>query len=65
MLTAEDLERALSAAGLAAPVRADEVTGSTNATALAMAEEGAPEWTLVSAAHQTAGRFGTWSSALA
>lgn len=56
MLTAEDLERALSAAGLAAPVRADEVTGSTNATALAMAEEGAPEWTLVSAAHQTAGR---------
>jgi BirA family biotin operon repressor/biotin-[acetyl-CoA-carboxylase] ligase len=56
MLSAEDLERALSAAGLAAPVRADEVTGSTNATALAMAEEGAPEWTLVSAAHQTAGR---------
>ena len=56
MLTADDLERALAAAGLAAPVRADEVTGSTNATALAMAEEGAPEWTLVSAAHQTAGR---------
>ena len=40
----------------AAPVRADEVTGSTNATALAMAEEGAPEWTLVAAGHQTAGR---------
>jgi BirA family biotin operon repressor/biotin-[acetyl-CoA-carboxylase] ligase len=56
MLTAEDLGRALAAAGLAAPVRADEVTGSTNATALSMAEEGAPEWTLVSAAHQTAGR---------
>ncbi len=56
MLSAQDLERALAAAGLAAPVRADEVTGSTNATALAMAEEGAPEWTLVSTAHQTAGR---------
>jgi BirA family transcriptional regulator, biotin operon repressor / biotin---[acetyl-CoA-carboxylase] ligase len=51
-----DLERALAAAGLAAPVRWDEVTGSTNATALAMAEEGAPEWTLVGAGHQTAGR---------
>ena len=56
MLTADDLERALAGAGLSAPVRADEVTGSTNATALAMAEEGAPEWTLVAASHQTEGR---------
>jgi BirA family biotin operon repressor/biotin-[acetyl-CoA-carboxylase] ligase len=56
MLTADDLERALAGAGLAAPVRADEVTGSTNATALRLAEEGAPEWTLVAAAHQTQGR---------
>ena len=56
MLTAGDLERALAGAGLAAPVRADEVTGSTNATALAMAGEGAPEWTLVAAGHQTDGR---------
>ena len=56
MLTAHDLERALAGAGLTAPVRADEVTGSTNATALAMAEAGAPEWTLVAAAHQTQGR---------
>ena len=56
MLRVEDLEAALAGAGLVAPVRADEVTGSTNATALAMAEAGSPEWTLVSAAHQTAGR---------
>ena len=56
MLTVEDLERALAGAGLAAPVRADEVTPSTNATALALAEEGAPEWTLVAAGHQTEGR---------
>ena len=56
MLTAEDLERALAGAGLEAPVRADEVTGSTNATAASLAVEGAPEWTLVAAGHQTAGR---------
>jgi BirA family biotin operon repressor/biotin-[acetyl-CoA-carboxylase] ligase len=56
MLTADDLQRALAGAGLEAPVRADEVTGSTNATASAMAEAGAPEWTLVAAAHQTQGR---------
>jgi BirA family biotin operon repressor/biotin-[acetyl-CoA-carboxylase] ligase len=56
MLTVDDLERALAEAGLSAPVRADEVTGSTNATALALAEEGAPEWTLVSAGHQIDGR---------
>ena len=51
-----DLERALLLAGLAAPVRWDEVTGSTNDTAMAMAAEGAPEWALVGAAHQTQGR---------
>ena len=56
MLTADDLQRALAGAGLDAPVRADEVTGSTNATASAMAQAGAPEWTLVAAAHQTHGR---------
>jgi BirA family transcriptional regulator, biotin operon repressor / biotin---[acetyl-CoA-carboxylase] ligase len=56
MLTTEDLECALAEAGLAAPVRADEVTVSTNATALELAEAGSPEWTLVSAAHQIAGR---------
>jgi BirA family transcriptional regulator, biotin operon repressor / biotin---[acetyl-CoA-carboxylase] ligase len=57
MLTADDLERALAEAGVAAaPVRADEVTGSTNATALELAEADSPEWTLVSAGHQIAGR---------
>jgi BirA family biotin operon repressor/biotin-[acetyl-CoA-carboxylase] ligase len=56
LLTGSDLERALAEIGVAAPVRADEVTGSTNETALAMAEAGAPEWTLVSAGHQTGGR---------
>jgi BirA family biotin operon repressor/biotin-[acetyl-CoA-carboxylase] ligase len=56
VLTTIDLERALARAGLAAPVRADEVTGSTNATALELAEAGSPEWTLVSAGHQIAGR---------
>ncbi|MEP6973145.1 MAG: biotin--[acetyl-CoA-carboxylase] ligase [Actinomycetota bacterium] len=56
MLSTIELERALAAAGLDAPVRFDEVTGSTNATALELAEAGAPEWTLVAAAHQSAGR---------
>jgi BirA family transcriptional regulator, biotin operon repressor / biotin---[acetyl-CoA-carboxylase] ligase len=50
------LSRALERVGLAAPVRFDEVTGSTNRTALAMAAGGAPEWTLVAAGHQTQGR---------
>lgn len=56
MLSDADLRAALSAIGERAPVLAEEVTGSTNATALAMAAAGAPEWTLVSAAHQTEGR---------
>jgi BirA family transcriptional regulator, biotin operon repressor / biotin---[acetyl-CoA-carboxylase] ligase len=51
-----DLERALLLAGLTAPVRWDEVTGSTNETAMSMAADGAPEWSLVAAGHQTAGR---------
>jgi BirA family biotin operon repressor/biotin-[acetyl-CoA-carboxylase] ligase len=50
------LRAALGAIGVSAPVRAEEVTGSTNGLALALASEGAPEWTLVSAAHQTEGR---------
>jgi BirA family transcriptional regulator, biotin operon repressor / biotin---[acetyl-CoA-carboxylase] ligase len=56
VLTIDQLQRALAAAGLEAPVRADEVTGSTNDTAREMAEAGSPEWTLVTASHQTAGR---------
>jgi BirA family biotin operon repressor/biotin-[acetyl-CoA-carboxylase] ligase len=50
------LTRALERAGLSAPVRFEEVTRSTQETALAMADAGAPEWTLVAAAHQTEGR---------
>jgi BirA family biotin operon repressor/biotin-[acetyl-CoA-carboxylase] ligase len=56
LLSRTELERALAAAGLHAPVRFDEVTGSTNSTALELAEEGSPEWTLVAAGHQTQGR---------
>jgi BirA family transcriptional regulator, biotin operon repressor / biotin---[acetyl-CoA-carboxylase] ligase len=56
MLSEDSLVRALERVGLEAPVRYDEVTGSTQATALAMASEGAPEWTLVAAGHQTGGR---------
>ncbi|HEX6580261.1 MAG TPA: biotin--[acetyl-CoA-carboxylase] ligase [Actinomycetota bacterium] len=55
-MSEEALERALAAAGLSAPVRWDDVTESTNATALVLAAEGAPSWTLVAASHQTAGR---------
>jgi BirA family biotin operon repressor/biotin-[acetyl-CoA-carboxylase] ligase len=56
VLTDDDLRAVLGAIGVVAPVRALEVTASTNATALAMADEGAPDWTLVTAAHQTGGR---------
>jgi BirA family biotin operon repressor/biotin-[acetyl-CoA-carboxylase] ligase len=56
MLSEEALRTALRSAGLDAPVRFEEVTDSTNTTALAMAEDGAPQWTLVAAGHQTAGR---------
>lgn len=56
MLSEDALRRALATAGLAAPVRWDEVTESTNATAQVMAGEGSPSWTLVAAGHQTAGR---------
>jgi BirA family transcriptional regulator, biotin operon repressor / biotin---[acetyl-CoA-carboxylase] ligase len=56
MLSELALEAISARLGLAAPVRFDEVTGSTNATCAGLAENGAPEWTLVAAAHQTAGR---------
>jgi BirA family transcriptional regulator, biotin operon repressor / biotin---[acetyl-CoA-carboxylase] ligase len=56
MLTTDDLVAALGAIPVRAPVRAEEVTASTNATAFQLAEAGSPEWTLVSAAHQTEGR---------
>lgn len=56
MLNEDALRRALAAAGLDAPVRWDDVTDSTNRTALELARAGAPAWTLVAAGHQTAGR---------
>jgi BirA family transcriptional regulator, biotin operon repressor / biotin---[acetyl-CoA-carboxylase] ligase len=56
MLTRDDLREALAAIHVAAPVRADEVTPSTNAAAVAMAEAGDPEWSVAAAAHQSEGR---------
>jgi BirA family transcriptional regulator, biotin operon repressor / biotin---[acetyl-CoA-carboxylase] ligase len=50
------LTQALERIGAQAPVRFDEVTRSTQLTARSLAEAGAPEWTLVAAAHQTEGR---------
>ena len=55
-MTATELERALGLAGLSAPVHWHEVTGSTNTLAADLAEAGAPQWTLVGAGHQMAGR---------
>jgi BirA family biotin operon repressor/biotin-[acetyl-CoA-carboxylase] ligase len=56
VLTRDDLVEVLAAITVTAPVRSDEVTPSTNATAVALAEAGEPEWTLVSAGHQTEGK---------
>jgi BirA family transcriptional regulator, biotin operon repressor / biotin---[acetyl-CoA-carboxylase] ligase len=56
MLSEDSLREAVRAAGIEAPPRYLEVTGSTNADALALAEAGAPEWTVVAAGHQTSGR---------
>jgi BirA family biotin operon repressor/biotin-[acetyl-CoA-carboxylase] ligase len=56
MLSEPILAQILGRLGLAAPVRFDEVTGSTNATCAELAASGAPEWTVVAAGHQTAGR---------
>ncbi|MEX1046778.1 MAG: biotin--[acetyl-CoA-carboxylase] ligase [Actinomycetota bacterium] len=65
-MTAEsDLSEAVSRAGMTAPFRYDDVTESTNATALTLAASGFPEWTIVAAGHQTKGRgrLGrTWTS---
>jgi BirA family transcriptional regulator, biotin operon repressor / biotin---[acetyl-CoA-carboxylase] ligase len=56
MLSEPILAQILGRLGHAAAVRFDEVTGSTNATCAELAANGAPEWTLVAAGHQTAGR---------
>jgi BirA family biotin operon repressor/biotin-[acetyl-CoA-carboxylase] ligase len=56
VLSDHALSRALEGAGLSAPVRFEETTRSTQETAARLAEDGAPEWTLVAAGHQTEGR---------
>ena len=56
MLSEDGLARAFERLGLRAPVRFDEVTASTQVTAVEMARAGTPEWTLVAAGHQTGGR---------
>jgi BirA family biotin operon repressor/biotin-[acetyl-CoA-carboxylase] ligase len=56
VLSEDALVLALERVGLRAPVRFDEVTASTQATALELAAAGTPEWTLVAAGHQTEGR---------
>ncbi|HEX9122930.1 MAG TPA: biotin--[acetyl-CoA-carboxylase] ligase [Actinomycetota bacterium] len=50
------LTHALERIGVRAPVRFEEVTRSTQAAALGLAAEGAPEWSIVAAGHQTEGR---------
>jgi BirA family biotin operon repressor/biotin-[acetyl-CoA-carboxylase] ligase len=50
------LERVVRASGIEVPPVFLEETGSTNLEARALADAGAPEWTLVGAGHQTAGR---------
>jgi BirA family biotin operon repressor/biotin-[acetyl-CoA-carboxylase] ligase len=50
------LERAVRDAGILAPFHYLPEVDSTNARGLEMARDGAPEWTVVVAGHQTAGR---------
>jgi BirA family biotin operon repressor/biotin-[acetyl-CoA-carboxylase] ligase len=52
----DSLRRAVLGAGIEVEPVWMEETGSTNTDALRLAEEGAPEWTVVSTGHQTAGR---------
>ena len=66
MLSQDSLEEVVGGAGIDAPPRYLYETPSTNAVALALADEGAPEWTVVASGHQTAGRgrLGrSWASA--
>lgn len=55
-LSQHSVEVVARAAGLAAPAVFVEEVGSTNDELAAMASSGAPEWTVVAAGHQTAGR---------
>jgi BirA family biotin operon repressor/biotin-[acetyl-CoA-carboxylase] ligase len=56
MLSEDALKRALERIGVDAPVGWQEVTRSTQEDARRLAADGAPEWTLVAAGHQTQGR---------
>ncbi|HEY3211148.1 MAG TPA: biotin--[acetyl-CoA-carboxylase] ligase [Actinomycetota bacterium] len=56
MLTEQVVSEAVRAAHLDAPVHFLEVTDSTNSDLLRLADEGAPEWTVVVANQQEAGR---------
>jgi len=56
MLSEHTVAEAARAAGLTAPSRFIAVTGSTNTDVWRLAEQGAPEWTVVVAGRQTAGR---------
>lgn len=65
MTTSKNLQRAMAEAGIEAPARWLEVVGSTNSEASEWAASGAPEFALVAAGHQIAGRgrMGrTWQS---
>jgi BirA family biotin operon repressor/biotin-[acetyl-CoA-carboxylase] ligase len=56
VLTQHIVAEAVRAAGLPVPGRFVPVTGSTNSDLFAMAEHGAPEWTVMVAGTQEAGR---------
>lgn len=56
MLTEADVIQAAHDAGIHIPPRWAEVTGSTNTDLLALAVAGAPEWTVLVAGQQKAGR---------
>jgi BirA family transcriptional regulator, biotin operon repressor / biotin---[acetyl-CoA-carboxylase] ligase len=65
MLTEHTVAEVALAAGIEAPAHFFDVIGSTNDALLGMAEQGAPEWTMVVAGHQDSGRgrLGrSWSS---
>ena len=56
MLSEQSLKRAQGVAGIHAPVHFFPQTESTNFTATRLADQGAPEWTLVATTRQTEGR---------
>jgi BirA family biotin operon repressor/biotin-[acetyl-CoA-carboxylase] ligase len=56
MLSEHTVARAARNAGIEAPTRFAEATGSTNSDLLRLAEEGAPAWTVLAANHQEEGR---------